>query len=391
MIFFRRPSRTGSPAALSASILTAGLTIALAAASVCEATEVEIMRAPNGGIQPQLAVGKAGKLHLIYFKGGKQEGDVFYVTRESGADSEAWSEPVRVNSEPGGARRNGAISHARLAVDDSGRAHVTWFTMRPPNYFYARMSDDGRGFELQRSLVKKNIHGVEAGAALVTTGSNKVSLIWHAGPFAQVESRGIFIMESTDGGKTFGGERQIDSAKAGSCPCCGLSAIGGGDGRLLVSYRSAVEKIHRDMTLLDSKDGGKSFSGATLHKWDIPRCPVATTAFAAGPGGNVAVAWETKGQVYFAPIDDPDKTVAPPSVSYGQVRRKNPSIAVNAKGETLLAWGEGEGFRAGGKLHWATFDKSGKPTGQKGQPGEIPESSMPAAAVLPNGSFLVIY
>jgi hypothetical protein len=211
-----------------------------------------VRRTPNDGIQPQLVVEALGKKHLIYFKGGKQRGNVFYVTRESKGASDVWSESKRVNSEPGSARRNGAISHARLAVDESGRAHVTWFTMRPPNYYYARMNDDGTGFEPQRSLVKRNIHGVEAGAALVTTGSDKVSLIWHAGPFAQVETRGIFMRQSTDGGRTFGVERRIDSAKAGSCPCCGLSAFADAGGRLLVSYRSAEEKIHRDMTLLNS-------------------------------------------------------------------------------------------------------------------------------------------
>lgn len=386
MIFFQR--------ALQARRLASWtflLAIMLVTRPVGSAAEVKVIRTPNDGIQPQLVVEASGKQHLIYFKGGKQRGNVFCVTRESKGASDAWSESKRVNSEPGSARRNGAISHARLAVDESGRAHVTWFTMRPPNYYYARMNDDGTGFEPQRSLVKRNIHGVEAGAALVTTGSDKVSLIWHAGPFAQVETRGIFMRQSTDGGRTFGVERRIDSAQAGSCPCCGLSAFADAGGRLLVSYRSAEEKIHRDMTLLNSTDGGQSFSNATLQKWDIPRCPVATTVFAPGPDGQVAVAWETKGQVYFASTKTPDKPVSPPVAGYGKVRRKNPAIAINGRGETLLAWGEGEGFRAGGKLHWMIFDSSGKPSGQKGQPGVIPDSSMPATAALLDGSFVLVY
>ena len=390
MIFFQRDS-CASRRTTPISALALVLTLAFDAAPACGAAEVRLMRTPHGGIQPQLVVDKAGKLHLIYFKGGGQQGNVFHVTRDLKTDSGSWSEPKRVNSRPGGARRNGAISHARLAVDDSRRAHVTWFTMRPPNYFYSRMDDGGVSFEPQRSLVKENIRGVEAGAALVTSGSDKVSMIWHAGPFAQVERRGVFIRQSTDGGRSFGSERQIDSARAGSCPCCGLSAFADADGRLLVSYRSAAEKIHRDMTLLQSMDGGKRFSQATLQKWEIPRCPVATTAFAAGADGGVWVAWETKGQIYFAPADAPEKAVAPPFAGYGKTRRKNPAIAANPRGETLLAWGEGEGFRAGGKLHWMIFDKSGKPTGEKGQPGEIPESSMPAVVVLPNGAFALVY
>ena len=108
--------------------------------------KVELLRTANDGIQPQVAIDSDETLHLIYFKGAER-GNVFYVKRDT--DRSTWSDPIRVNSEKGSARRNGAISHAQLALGKDGRIHVTWFNMRPPKYFYSSSRDDGQGFEPQ--------------------------------------------------------------------------------------------------------------------------------------------------------------------------------------------------------------------------------------------------
>ena len=126
--------------------------------------KVEILRTANGGIQPQAAIDADGTLHLIYFAGAAKGGNVFYVKRD--ADLSTWSDPIRVNSEKGSARRNGAISHSQLALGKDGRIHVTWFNMRPPKYFYSASRDDGQGFEPQRNLVTEHAEGVEAGASI---------------------------------------------------------------------------------------------------------------------------------------------------------------------------------------------------------------------------------
>ena len=134
--------------------------------------KVEILRTANGGIQPQAAIDADGTLHLIYFKGAAKGGNVFYIKRD--ADLSTWSDPIRVNSEKGSARRNGAISHAQLALGKDDRIHVTWFNMRPPKYFYSASRDDGQGFEPQRNLVTEHAEGVEAGASIAADGRGNV-------------------------------------------------------------------------------------------------------------------------------------------------------------------------------------------------------------------------
>src|SRR5437879_8345111 len=63
--------------------------------------EVTLLRTPNGGIQPQVAMDQKGDLHLIYFKGHPNGGDIYYVRKALGAAE--FSKPIRVNSVPGSA------------------------------------------------------------------------------------------------------------------------------------------------------------------------------------------------------------------------------------------------------------------------------------------------
>src|SRR5258706_8413589 len=65
------------------------------------AGRVEVLRVPDGGIQPQAAVDATGGLHLIYLKGDTGKTDIYYVRRAPGAAS--FSQPVRVNTVAGSA------------------------------------------------------------------------------------------------------------------------------------------------------------------------------------------------------------------------------------------------------------------------------------------------
>jgi hypothetical protein len=103
----------------------------------------------------------------------------------------------------------------------------------------------------------------------------------------------------------------------------------------------------------------------------------------------MTVAWETQGQIYFAGIDKLEDHVSPPGTA--DKRRKNPAVAVNRHGDTLLAWGDGSGFRSGGTLHWQLFDANGRPAEHSGGLETVPDSSVPIALVLPDDTFLVVY
>ena len=118
---------------------------------------------------------------------------------------------------------------------------------------------------------------------------------------------------------------------------------------------------------------------------------MSTMALVEGPGGMVG-AWDTDGQIYFAKIK-PRTTdfTEPQSVPGTGKERKHPALAVNVQGEMILVWTEGTGWQKGGALAWQLFDKSGKPTDEKGRVERgIPVWGLPTV-VATAGGFTIIH
>lgn len=358
-----------------------------------------LLRVPNHGIQPQVAVDAKGVVHLLYFKGEPGAGDVFYTRSEDGT---RFREPLRVNSQPGSVIAVGSIRGAQLTLGKNGRPHVAWNGSRkalpkaPGNsepMLYTRLSDDGTAFEPQRNVIR-SAAGLDGGGSVAADGAGNVYVFWHApDPGTKGEgNRRVWVAVSNDEGKTFAAERPASAEPTGACGCCGMRAFADSKGTLYALYRGAKDVTQRDTYLLTSGDKGKSFEGADLHPWTINTCPMSSYAFAEVPGGGVLTAWETKGQVYFARVDPEtgrrSDVVAAPGEGRG---RKHAVVAGNAKGETILAWTEGTGWNRGGSVAWQVYDKDGKPTPERGHAAGVPVWGLVAVFARPDGRFTVVY
>ena len=368
-------------------ILVALLAVAalLTAACAGPSPSVSVLRTPHGGTIPQVAIDGGGTLHLIYYTGSMSSGDLFHVSRAPDADD--WSAPQRVNSQAHGVNGLGPIDAGQLAIGPDGLLHVTWFHQDPLRFYYARSDHTGR-FEPQQTLSVKDEGGVESGPTLTTDDDGNVYVFWHADAVEDAHRR-VYMAVSRENGALFDLPRAVSAETEGACGCCGLRAVTDAEGSVHVSYRGAGDNIHRGMRLLSTADQGRTFTDQLIQPWDVGACPVATTTFAAGPDRTL-VAWETEGQVYFADIGHLDEPVSPPGAA--DFRRKNATVAMNGRGDTLLAWGDGPGFMSGGTLHWQLFDAAGRPRGEEGGTGEpIPARSVPTIAVRPDGSFVVVY
>ena len=66
-----------------------------------------------------------------------------------------------------------------------------------------------------------------------------------------------------------------------------MRAFADGKGNVFALYRGAKTVNQRDMYLLTSTDQGKTFAGANLHPWAINLCPMSSESLAEGPGGVV--------------------------------------------------------------------------------------------------------
>jgi hypothetical protein len=361
---------------------------------------VKILRVPDKGIQPQVVVDAKGTVHMIYFAGKPEAGDIFYVRSETGGDK--WSQPLRVNSGAGSAIAIGNIRGAHLALGKNGRVHVAWngsdkAEPKAPGgaspMLYTRMNDSGIAFEPQRNVIQAAVV-LDGGGSVAADAAGNVYVVWHAPePGARGEAnRCVWVAQSTDEGKTFAKETRINTEATGACGCCGLRAFADSKGAVYVLYRGAREEVHRDMYLLISTDKGEQFQGEKVHEWQVNICPMSSETFAESAGVVVA-AWETDGQVYFSRIaQDTGKRSAPVAAPRDGKGRKHPAVAVNSRGDTLLAWTEGMGWQRGGTLAWQVFDKAGKPAGpiERAAPG-VPVWSLVAAFARPDGGFTVVY
>lgn len=371
---------------------------ALSACSIVNAADVEIERVPDGGIQPHVAVGADGTVHLLYYKGESHAGDVFYVRRPAG--EERWSDPVRVNSQSGSVIAAGTIRGAEMALGKGDRIHVVWngsgqAEPKGPDgelpLLYTRLRDDGRGFEEQRNVVTSG-YGLDGGGCVAADREGNVYVAWHGrGAERGEEHRRVYVARSTDDGATFSPEQPIDAGRAGACGCCGMQGTASRDGRVMFLYRSAEEGVNRDMYLLSSDDHGESFRSRVLDHWRIDACPMSSEAFVHTSSGMWG-AWETRERVYFAPLGDrASGTVRPRAASEQGAKQKHPAFAVNSGDEVLLVWTEGTGWQRGGSFNWQLYDERGRATTTRGRSPGIPVWSFAAAYARPDGAFVILY
>ncbi len=363
-------------------------------------SKVSLIRAPDGGIQPQAGVDAKGVVHLIYFKGEPQGGDIFYVRRKPG--EEAFSPLIRVNRQAGSAIATGTIRGAQLAIGRNGRVHVAWMGgqgavraavngQEVTPMLYTRLNDAGTAFEPERNVITWAA-GLDGGGSVAADLQGNVYVVWHASPPGNQRGeagRAVFVAHSADEGRTFNREEQANRRATGACGCCGLRAFADSKGSLYIAYRAADE-TSRDMTLLVSRDHAASFDLETVNQWMIKSCPMSSCAFAESDSGVVA-ATERDGQVYFNVIEPEPLSLSRPAAAPGGEKRKHPVVAANSKGEILMAWTEGTAWQKGGALGWQLFDKHGKATAEKGRADGVPVWSLQAAYARSDGSFVVVY
>src|SRR4030095_16204876 len=169
----------------TAIALLAAIAMTRAKADMSADDMVDLIRTPNGGVQPQAVADAGGAPHLVYIAGEPSAGDVFYVRREHGKKD--FSSPIRVNSQPGSAIATGTIRGAHIAVDRNGRVHVSWngsnqASPRGPEnsapMLYARMNDAKSAFEAQRNLMRVS-HALDGGGSVAADKEGAVYVAWH--------------------------------------------------------------------------------------------------------------------------------------------------------------------------------------------------------------------
>lgn len=354
-------------------------------------------RVPDGGIQPQVAVDEHGTVHLVYFHGDAANGNVWYVRSTDGGST--FSTPIQVNHIAGSAIATGTVRGAQLALGRNGRVHVAWNgspaaapTGSGVPMLYTRLDDAGTAFEPERNVMHA-VYDIDGGGAVAADRAGHVYVVWHANAPGErgEDKRRVWVARSTDDGRTFEHEQAAFDEPTGACGCCGLGTFADIRGTVYILFRSAFETVNRDMYLLTSHDLGRHFDGTAIDRWNVGLCVMSTQAFSESKSG-VFTAWETKGQVYRGRVDPNSGKVSQVMAAPGADRsRKHPALAVNARGDVLLAWTEGTAWSRGGSAAWQLFDNEGNPKGEVGHADGVPVWGLVAAYPRPDGGFTVVY
>jgi hypothetical protein len=382
--------------------MTIAVPLLLAACGALRAGEkqVNVIKTPGNGIQPQAVIDAGGTIHLLSFTGDPKSGNLMYARRAAGESR--FSAPLQVNSQDGSAIAVGSIRGGQLALGKNGRVHVAWngsMKAEPRNpiqgtpMLYARLSDDGKRFEPQRNLMTQSAV-LDGGGALAADSQGNVYVAWHALGKELIKgehNRRVWVGISKDDGKTFAAEKPAWSENTGACGCCGMRGIVDNKGNAHFLYRAAGQRINRGMYVIKSDDRGETFSGMQLDNWKIDTCPMSSEALAEGPRGIFA-AWDTDGQIYFmrvrATIPGGDDIMAAPGKG---TDRKHPALAFNKNGDTILVWTEGTGWNRGGALAWQVYDRNMKPTESGRRAGAIPVWGLPTVVAEPDGRFTILH
>ena len=362
---------------------------------------VEVMRTPDNGIQPQAMVGADGRVHLLYFKGDAAGGDLFYTYRK--AQSEGWVAPMRVNRLSGSGLAIGSVRGAQLALGRNGWVHVAWMGSSKAQsvrlegrdqspLLYARLRPNASEFEPEQNMLKV-AGGLDGGGSLAADAMGHVAVVWHGliGDAKGEQFRAVYVRESTDDGGVFATEKAVSPHGSGACGCCGIKAGYGDGGSLQVVFRSATQETNRAELVIKGTMDNLPFKVVRSAPWSINNCPMSTSALAQGSTASFA-AWETEGQVWwekFEATGNPSRKMMQPEGGKGG--RKHPALAVNSRGEVLLAWTEGTGWQRGGGVAWQLYDKDGKAMQPIERRTGVPVWGLVAVVAASDGNFSLIY
>lgn len=281
--------------------------------------------APNR--QPQLAV-DGSRLALTYGSGDR----VYFAGSTDGGRN--WSKPVVVASQGRmslGMRRGPRIAVTSTAivitaiVGEKGRGAdgdlIAW-----------RSTDGGKTWSAGQAVNDVPASAREGLHAMAAGGRGLLFATW-----LDLRAKGtrLYGSRSTDGGATWSPNTLVYESPSGSvCECCHPSAAIDDQGRVVVMFRNSLEGS-RDMYLVRSLDGGRTFGKATKlgsGTWKLNACPMDGGAVLAGANGGAASVWRREGDVFL-------------TSGTGQERRlgqgRQPVIAWSPHGP-LVAWTEGK-------------------------------------------------
>jgi hypothetical protein len=333
---------------------------------------VSAIRLPGDARVVKAQIGADGTIHVLL---DLEDGPRYVKSTDAGVTFSAPMTIVDTASQKPGLTFQGED----LAIGKDGRVHVAmannaWKLKLPEKewgFYYSSLATGAKAFSPVRNINQKPSEGF----SLAADDRGNVTASFLSGK--------LFTMVSHDNGQTFTPYAEPNS-EWNPCDCCTTASAYGADGTLALLYREETND-ERDMyvALLGQAGGNKSTRNRVSGtSWKLNGCPMTYFTITRSDNGYVA-AWPTKGQVYFARLDQSGAVLPPGEIKTpGTSGMRNGLVALSARdGASLVAWKNND------VLGWQLYDAKAQPIGE---PGSAPSPGGGAAGVvLPDGNFIL--
>lgn len=346
---------------------------------------VRRVRVPENGLAPDVAVGPAGELNLVYAKG---QNAWFAVSRD---DGKTFSKSIQLNAVPnsvlGGSERG-----PKIAIGKGGTLHVVWMSSKSEQLNYVRREAGREKFNSPRNLLDAATH--VDGATIAADEKGNVLVTWLDSRFPDDPvnpiSLPVFVAKSRDNGAAFSKNRPLGGDQLlRACSCCALKSAAESDGQFLVAFRGAYHNI-RDVflarvALLAGEESDVTATKVRDDQWEFNGCPMSGPSLAVRPG-ELGAAWMSQGSAYLARSQDGGGKFAeahtPRDSKPGH--QNHPLVLAATSGSTLFA------FEDGTTIRWEVLDRQGK-IEASGDAGALTENSRFTGFVDRQGDFVLIF
>ena len=269
------------------------------------------------GQMPNLTSDRRGSIHLVY---GSGDSILYAVSTDQG---HSFSKPTLVASLP-----DLAASHMRgpqIAISKSGLV-ITACTSEGNVFAFTKSEGQdwlnaGRVNDVD-TIAKENLMALSADGDLAFA-------IWLD---LREKHNKIFGTSSTDGGKHWSTNRLVYASPDSTvCECCKPSVLVSGND-VYVMFRNSF-KGNRDLYVIKSEDGGKSFGDASKlgeGSWALNACPMDGGGMALVKELGMKTVWNREGMIYACGLHEKERVIG---------RGKNCTIT-NVGDRPVYAWTE---------------------------------------------------
>jgi hypothetical protein len=235
----------------------------LAFTEIAGAKPIEAIPAEyKAAIQPQVALGGDGSVHLTFGQGGS----VYYTRSKDGV---SFAQPVLVATLDKlalGMRRGPRVTVTKDLILITAISHAD-------GNLHAWTSVDGLKWRHQPQLNGTATSAREGLHALSGDGRGRIATVWLD---LRTEKTSLWGKFSQDGGAHWGEDQLIYASPEGPiCQCCAPSVAFAPDGRIGIMWRNLLQGA-RDLYVTETKDG-KQFTTATKlgqGSWMLNACPM---------------------------------------------------------------------------------------------------------------------